>query len=279
MAQFQSPINYVTGDQVTAANLNNHINGAIALPGIITDLSPITANTLATGDQFLVYDLSATNLRKIDAPSILGSNLPVTTSSIGGVPGADIVLTPPTGMKFDVAGAFEADSSNVTGNSDIGGNATIGGTLAITGATTLTGGVAAGFSVNGLITSSSVPTSGSHLTNKTYVDSLASGTVSKTANGHLTLPNGLIIQWGTHLTAMVRYNVATITFPIPFPNACFTVQLTARAVNVASGGTGVLENGIKLNGAPTTTSFGVYINTTGTSGGDPVYPTWIAIGH
>lgn len=103
--------------------------------------------------------------------------------------------------------------------------------------------------------------------------------VSLTANGYIKLANGLILQWGTNLVAIANYSVSTITFPIAFPNACFNVQLTARAVTPAGAGAATLENGIKLNGVPTTTNFSVYINWAGSGAGAGIYPVWFAIGN
>jgi len=157
MAQFQSPINYVTGDQVTAANLNNHINGAVALPGLITDQSSMTANTLATGDQFFVYDLSVTALRKVNASDILGSGLAITTSAIGSPTATDLVLTPAASQKVDVAGTLEADDINVTDDLTVTGDTTLSGpvvtssTITANGSSTFVGNVIVdnGFTSNG----------------------------------------------------------------------------------------------------------------------------------
>jgi len=273
MAQISKGDTFVDGQQVTGARLNQLVDSSVLLVGAITDQPSITANTLQSTDTTIVNDGGV--LKEATIGDFLNSNLPITTSSITGGAGVDIAVTPAAGQKFDVGGAFEANSINVIGNSTVGGNNTVTGTLGVTGATTLTGGVASGFTVNGLVSSASVPTTGNHLTNKTYVD----GTSSQSTNGWTRLPNGLIIQWGTHLTAMANYSVQTITFPTPFPNACFTVQITARAVTAATNGTATLENGIKLNGVPTTTNFSVYVNWSGSAAGAQVYPTWIAIGN
>jgi len=53
------------------------------------------------------------------------------------------------------------------------------------------------------------------------------GTLS---NGLMTLPNGIIIQWG------FNNNIADgnlILFPTPFPNNCFNIQLTGTRSNDA----------------------------------------------
>lgn len=147
MAQIQSPTNYVNGDQVTAANLNNHINGAVVLPGVILDQSALTANTLAAGDSLLIYDTSATGLRRILASDILGSALAVTTNAIGSTTGNDLVLTPAASQKVDVAGLLEADDITVTDDLSVTGDTTLSGpvitssTITANGASTFVGNV------------------------------------------------------------------------------------------------------------------------------------------
>lgn len=82
MAQIQSPETYADGQQVTAARLNNQTNGAILLPGAVTDQTALASNTVAPGDQFILHDASASALKKATAGDVLGSGLPVTTNSI-----------------------------------------------------------------------------------------------------------------------------------------------------------------------------------------------------
>ena len=64
-------------------------------------------------------------------------------------------------------------------------------------------------------------------------------------NGLLTLGNGLILQWAK---ASVATNVpATIVFPTPFPNACFTVLVSCDsppAPGVRAGVASVAQNSV-----------------------------------
>lgn len=105
----------------------------------------------------------------------------------------------------------------------------------------------------------------------------SAGVVSKTTNGYQVLPSGLIMQWGTHPTAVANYQVGTITFPIPFPNACLNVTISGKTPYYAGGA--AYENGIKVNGNPTTTLFQFYVNWAGSQAGGAFYPTWFAIGY
>ena len=129
MAQISKGDTFTDGEQVTGARLNQLVDSSTLLAGAILDQGAMTANTVAATDSVLLYDLSATGLRKPTVSDILNSNLPVTTSAIAGGAGVDVVITPAATYKVDVAGAFEADSINATGNITVGG--TLGGTSAI----------------------------------------------------------------------------------------------------------------------------------------------------
>ena len=133
MAQIQSPETYVDGQQVTAARLNNQTNGAILLPGAITDQTALAAGTVATGDGLIVHDASASAIRKITAGDLLGSGVPITTSAITGSTGADLVITPAAGQKVDVAGDIEAEDATLTGGLTVTGNTTLDASLDVNG--------------------------------------------------------------------------------------------------------------------------------------------------
>ena len=108
MAQFQSPETYVDGQQVTATRLNNQTNGAVALPGLITDQTNITANTVASGDSVLLYDLSATALREATVSDLLNSGIStsapssaidtLTVDQVNGKTNKDIDINPNNGV-------------------------------------------------------------------------------------------------------------------------------------------------------------------------------------
>ena len=151
MAQIQSPETYADGQQVTAARLNNQTNGAVLLPGAVTDQTAISGG-VASGDAVIVHDASTSALRKATVGEVLGGGVPVVASSVTGVAGADLVITPAAGQKADVAGPFEAESINSVGNTTVGGNASVTGTLLVTGSSTLTGNVTAdnAFTSNGI---------------------------------------------------------------------------------------------------------------------------------
>jgi hypothetical protein len=149
MAQISKGDTFVDGEQVTGARLNQLVDSAHILVGAITDQPNLTANTLEATDSILVNDSGT--LKEATIGDILGSSLPITTSAISGNGGVDLVITPPSGKKLDVAGAFEADSINSVGAATIGGNLTVTGATTHTGTTTHTGNVTVdnGFTSNG----------------------------------------------------------------------------------------------------------------------------------
>ena len=74
------------------------------------------------------------------------------------------------------------------------------------------------------------------LNNKTSFGDFA---VAKTLNGYQRLPNGLIIQWG-RINGTLGAMGGRVTFPIAFPNTCFSAVLSQYSI---AGGNGfVLRN-------------------------------------
>jgi hypothetical protein len=97
MPQIQKGDTFADGQQVSGARLNQLIDSATILTGLITEQTNLTANTVASGDSVLLHDLSATALREATASDLLNSNLSITTSSITGGANSDIVITPNDG--------------------------------------------------------------------------------------------------------------------------------------------------------------------------------------
>jgi hypothetical protein len=147
MAQISKGDTFTNGEQVTGSRLNQLVDSSYLLVGAITEQPNITANTLEATDSTIVND--AGTLKEATIGDILNSNLSITTSSITGGAGVDITVTPAATKKFDVNGAFEADSINSIGALGVGGNATVTGTLAVTGATTLGSASATSLTIGG----------------------------------------------------------------------------------------------------------------------------------
>ena len=115
MAQFKCPIDFIPLQQVTAANLNSHVNNATAEPGLVHEQDAIPEGPLQDTDTVLAYDNSTGLLAKIDAPKFTSSGFPVTTNTITGNAGSDVVINPEDGQKVDINSPLEAHSISVSG--------------------------------------------------------------------------------------------------------------------------------------------------------------------
>jgi hypothetical protein len=127
MAQFQSPLTFTSGQVLTAADLNAHVNSATLLPGSINDQTAITAFDIQSTDTFNIYDSSGAVLRKATVDDLFRSGMIAKFDNISGKSGQNLAITPASG--FAVA---------------INGNLTSSGTLAVTSTSTLSGDVTAG---------------------------------------------------------------------------------------------------------------------------------------
>jgi hypothetical protein len=135
MAQFSKGDTFTNGEQVTGARLNQLVDSATLLAGAITDQTNITAGTVASNDSMLLYDLSATALREAAVSDIIGSNLPIVSSSIAGGANSDILITPNDGTIVSGVSYTSADGLTVTVTST-GHILTVGQVILITGAGT-----------------------------------------------------------------------------------------------------------------------------------------------
>jgi hypothetical protein len=93
-------------------------------------------------------------------------------------------------------------------------------------------------------------------------------TTSAVDNGYVTLPNGLIVQWGNTIVSGNQTNKAT-SFPTAFPTACFQVVATSVVTGASEG-----DNWGLGASSPTATTY--YL----TNGNGSTRPfRFIAIGH
>lgn len=58
------------GKSVTSTRLNNHVDGAILLPGCVTEQTDVST-ALASDDTLLIHDTSASGLKKVQAQNLL----------------------------------------------------------------------------------------------------------------------------------------------------------------------------------------------------------------
>ena len=236
MAQIQSPETYVDGQQVTAARLNNQTNGAILLPGAVTDQTALAAGTVATGDGLIVHDASASALRKTTAGDLLGSGVPITTAAITGSTGADLVITPAAGQKVDVAGDIEAEDATLTGGLTVTGNTTLDASLAVNGAASFNTTSAVKIPVGTTGQRPGTPVAGQMRYNSTLDQAeVYSGTEWKAVGGSPFDASGGVI------TTIDGYKIHTYTV-----SGTFTPSLTkegkVEVLVVGAGGAGASNN-------------------------------------
>lgn len=272
MPQISKGDTFTDGEQLTAARLNQLIDSAIVTDNIVSD-QPVVYNAEQT--DYLII-LKSGGLSKISVQDLSNSGLDICTSTISGVDptgaGADITIDPPAGKKVDILGPVSAESSSIAGNT------TIGGTLNVTGGTTLAGGISGNTTINGnltigagkTLTLDSAPTTNLHAATKAYVD----GTSLKSNNGWVKLPNGLIFQWGQGATAGSRdTSYPAITFPIAFPNACLSVNVSTKGDGTAYSDVNFILTSF------TNTTLTLFAQWYGSGYDNLNYPIWFAIGH
>ncbi len=92
---------------------------------------------------------------------------------------------------------------------------------------------------------------------------LKGGNQSLATNGYQKLPGGLIVQWG--FSAVTGPGYQAITFPITFPNACLSMQNSAKT-----------NSAVLANNYSNVVSFSV---TGATIGRDDQGSYWLAIGY
>jgi len=240
MAQLQSPETYVDGQQVTATRLNNQTNGATLLPGAITDQTNITANTVASGDSLLLYDLSATALREANVSDVLGSNVPITTSAITAGANSDIVLTPNDGTIVTGQAYTSGDGQTVTVTSTAH-TLTVGQVILVTAATAT--------DYNGTFRVATV------LTNSfTYVIfpgvTAGSGTLSYTKKGLVKNPANESVAGNLYIDGTMEVNGSTKFSQSVLAAGAVTAS---NAVTVSgaftSSGTANFTGALQVNGA------------------------------
>ena len=97
--------------------------------------------------------------------------------------------------------------------------------------------------------------------------------ISLAANGYLKLPSwlgGLMLQWGILAHSSTDMSTATATFPLAFPNACFSVtaneEVSSKAAMVTVSSIGTTQFSVLVANRSVGTAIGTQAR-------------WIAIGY
>ena len=113
MTQIKCPVDYVPLQQVTAANLNAHVNSATLQSGAVHEQTVI-GTVVESVDELLVYDNSATDLRSTTAGNLLGSDINIVTSSISSGATKDLDITANDGTIVAGSSYTSGDGQTVT---------------------------------------------------------------------------------------------------------------------------------------------------------------------
>ena len=151
----------------------------------------------------------------------------------------DISYTSPTftGSNVTAAGTLATVNSNVgsfgSGSSIPNFTVNAKGLITAAGATALSNATTSTTGVVELATGAQVLT-GTNTTNAVTPASLTSQQ-SIATNGYVTLPGGLILQWGHFNSGSWNGSTQAITFPIAFPTACLNISGTSDNAGISGG--------------------------------------------
>ena len=134
MAQIQSPLTFTSGQVLTAADLNAHVNSATLLAGSINDQTAVTAFDIQSTDTFNIYDASGAVLRKATVDDLMRSGMIATFDTISGKAGQNLTITPASTFAVAIVGNLTSSGTlSVTSTSTLTGDVTAGANLTVTG--------------------------------------------------------------------------------------------------------------------------------------------------
>ncbi|WP_111896148.1 gp53-like domain-containing protein [Acinetobacter sp. MB5] len=104
------------------------------------------------------------------------------------------------------------------------------------------------------------------------------GVCEKSQNGYTTLPNGLMMQWGTvDYSTRPSETLVEVIFPKEFSNACLNVQLTRKQIS-SSGASGDGTANL-IHGSESKTGFSAWLQLIISDTASLRGFTWFAIGY
>ena len=212
MAILNKGTDYSSGDQVTSSNLDNHVDGASFVPGASgsTDDSSLEVN----GSGRLQVKDGGVSAGKLGPSSVVTEKLANSSSTTTGVTFPKIRYMKDLSVIGNVSGASSAPTEvDILDEDDMSSD-----------------------SATSLATQQSI---------KAYIDNGGGFGGRVTGGESVSLPNGLIMKFGT--VTVVKDSTATVTFDTAFPNEFVQGQATlATAFNTNS------DAGVAIyNGTPT----------------------------
>ncbi len=189
------------------------------------------------------------------------------TTAISWGSGTKYLFLAPSAARLPV---LETDGRlTLTGGLNVtAGGATVTGTTTLGGALTVSSGGAAvtgNSSVTGTLAVSSTVTAANG-TSGTQVVNFGQFPATLATTGTTTMPNGLIMKWGT---GAIFSGVGSVTYDTAFPNATLNVQLT-----ISSGSAAATQDALIVGASVTAAGFPAYGNAAST-----LSFFWLAIGY
>ena len=205
MAQLQSPLTFTSGQVLTAADLNAHVNSATLLPGSINDQTAVTAFDIQSTDTFNIYDSSGAVLRKASVDDLMRSGQIAKFDNISGKAGQNLAITPAGGYAVAINGNLTTSGNfSATGTSILSGDVTAGANLTVTGLATFNTTEAIKIPVGTTVQRPASPVAGQIRYNSTIsATEVYNGTTwdaVPVAGTNLTLPNTV------NFTGTIQYN-------------------------------------------------------------------------
>lgn len=261
-----------TGTYTFGAAVTGYLTPALAGIGSGSRVAYVAVDSLTSPTTFEVgegvYTLTGTTITRATIHRTSSSG----TSQVSWGAGTKYLFLAPSAARLPV---LESDGMLRLGNTltVTSGGIVVTGTSSITGQLAVTqqlqvgsGGAAitGNSSVTGTLTVSSTLTAASGTTG-TQVVNYGQFPATKAETGTTTLPNGIILKWGTGGTSS---GAGSVTFGTAFPAATLNVQITI------SEGTGAATQSPLILGGFTSAGFSVY----GASGTNLSF-RWLAIGY
>ena len=134
MAQISKGDTFTNGEQVTGSRLNQLVDASSLLVGAITEQPAITANTLEATDAIIVSDAGV--LKKATIGDVIGSGLPITTTSITAQANKDVVVTSNDAVLVVGSTYVSADAITVTVTTAVAHGLSVNQVVQISGAGT-----------------------------------------------------------------------------------------------------------------------------------------------
>ena len=228
MPKIKSPEAFSPNMVLTAEDLQNHVDGANLLPGVISEYAAIDA--VAGDDSLLIHDESLLQLKKVSLDQIFLNPFPIVTDSITGTTSGNFSILSQTGKSISITSG-DVLNLNSAGLITLGNNVSITGRLDVAGKVAINGTGAMKLPVGTTAERPNTPVAGDIRYNSTDEQAeVYSGTVWKAVGGSPFEASG-----GT-ITNVSGYRIHTYT-----SSGVFTPALNSEGkveVLVVGGGGG-----------------------------------------